>query len=43
MANTIDDKDMNIQNLSNKLNFQEENLKYLNEQINDGNIMNNKL
>ena len=43
MVNAIDNKDMNIQNLNNKLNLQEENLKYLNEQINDENIMNNKL
>jgi chromosome segregation ATPase len=43
MTNVIEDKNMNIQNLNNKLNMQETNLKYLNEQIDDGNIMNNKL
>jgi len=43
MANVIEDKNMNIENLNNKLNMQEENFKYLNEQINDGNITNNKL
>ncbi len=35
MTNVIEDKNMNIQNLNYKLNLQEANLKYLNEQIDE--------